>query len=98
MAGLEEVTFCAALREKYRPEALDAEFENIVIAPRRRGNFFEKKFFFFFTWNMLGCYFCHQCHIWHVLVPFEQHGHPKIHLKSFPNIFSLHILCKNLMI
>ena len=47
MAGLEEVTFCAALREKYRPEALDAEFENIVIAPRRTGNFFEKKFFFF---------------------------------------------------
>lgn len=47
MAGLEEVTFCAALREKYRPEALDAEFENIVIAPRRRGNFFEKKFFFY---------------------------------------------------
>ena len=48
MAGLEEVTFCAALREKYRPEALNAEFENIVIAPRRRGNFFEKKFFFFY--------------------------------------------------
>lgn len=46
MAGLEEVTFCAALREKYRPEALDAEFENIVIAPRRRGNFFENFFNF----------------------------------------------------
>ena len=46
MAGLEEVTFCAALREKYRPEALNAEFENIVIAPRRRGNFFENFFNF----------------------------------------------------
>ena len=61
MAGLEEVTFCAALREKYRPEALDAEFENIVIAPRRRGNFFEKKFFF--TWNMLVRYFWHVPHL-----------------------------------
>ena len=87
MAGLEEVTFCAALREKYRPEALDAEFENIVIAPRRRGNFFEKKIFF--TWNMLGHYFCHQCHIWHVLVPFEQYGHPKNTLKKFSQHFFL---------
>ena len=81
MTGLEEVTFCAALREKYRPEALDAEFENIVIAPRRRGNFFEKKFFF--TWNMLGCY------IWHDLVPFEQYGHPKNTLKKFSQHFFL---------
>ena len=39
-AAMEQITFCAALREKYRPEALDDEFENIVIAPRRRGKCF----------------------------------------------------------
>ena len=39
-----QITFCAALREKYRPEALDDEFENIVIAPMRRGKCFLKYF------------------------------------------------------
>ena len=39
-----QITFCAALREKYRPEALDDEFENIVIAPMRRGKCLLKYF------------------------------------------------------
>ena len=42
-----QITFCTALREKYRVEALDDEFENIVIAPMRRGKCFLKYFNFF---------------------------------------------------
>ena len=77
-AAMEQITFCAALREKYRPEALDDEFENIVIAPRRRGKcFFNNSQILYGTCQ--GSSVSHPDMFWYYLNSFE---------KTYPENFS----------